>query len=159
MKTLYLVRHAKAVERKADQEDFGRTLIKRGEKDAKQVAGHLADLRAKPDLILTSPASRALDTARIFAASLEYSSKRIRRRKALYDGPASTLYDILRTSGDDCDQVVLVGHDPALTDLASFLAPEFHRDIPTSGVVTPTPRVRFAADFRKVPSKTPRILS
>jgi len=135
MKTLYLVRHAKAVERNASYPDFERELIKRGQKDARQVAEYLASQDALPGVIISSPAVRAVATARIFARLFNYPSKRIRTRKAIYDQPASTLFNILQTLEEDCEQVMLVGHDPQLTDLARFLAPEFHRDIPTSGLL------------------------
>jgi phosphohistidine phosphatase len=135
MKILYLVRHAKAVERDAGYPDLERELIKRGQKDARQVAEHLASRGAAPGVIISSPAVRAVATARIFGKQFNYPSKRIRTRKAIYNQPASALLDILQTPEEECDQVMLVGHDPQVTDLARFLAPDFHRDIPTSALL------------------------
>jgi len=135
MKILYMVRHAKAVQRDAGYPDFERELIKRGQKDARQVAEHLASRGAAPGVIISSPAVRAVATARIFGRQFNYPSKRIRTRKAIYDQPASVLFDIIRTLEEECDQLMLVGHDPQITDLAGLLAPDFHRDIPTSALL------------------------
>lgn len=135
MKTLYLIRHGKAVGRMEGQPDLERVLIKRGENDALLTAQRLEESGAKPELILSSPAARALATARIVARHFKYTSKNIRTRRSIYEQPAGVLLNLVQALGGEYDQVFLVGHDPALTDLAGLLLPDFHRDLPTSSVV------------------------
>ena len=135
MKILYLIRHGKAVGRKEGQPDLERVLIKRGENDALLTAQRLEESGAKPDLIFSSPAARALATARIVARHFKYTSKTIRTRRSIYEQPAGVLLNLVQGLGGEYDQVFLVGHDPALTDLAGLLLPDFHRDLPTGSVV------------------------
>src|SRR6185437_7743677 len=77
MKTLFLVRHAKSSRDPPGLPDEDRPLAGRGERDAPKMGRRLAKRDAEPDLILSSPASRALATAKLFAAKLHYKPKRI----------------------------------------------------------------------------------
>ena len=77
MKTLYLVRHAKSSWDEANQSDFERTLNERGANDAATMAKLLGKKNVKPELIISSPAARALLTAEIFAEQLHYLAKNI----------------------------------------------------------------------------------
>jgi phosphohistidine phosphatase len=67
MKRIVLVRHATAAAKQADAEDFDRSLRKKGRKEARALAGWYQTVAEVPDLLLTSPANRALETALIFA--------------------------------------------------------------------------------------------
>ena len=72
----------------------------------------------KPDLILSSPACRALTNARLLAGELGYSPDRIVIDEGLYESDAGTLLGVVGELSDDLACVLLVGHDPAFTDLA-----------------------------------------
>ena len=135
MKTVYLVRHGKAVSRDTDIPDFERSLIKRGENDALQVAKRLGEKKINPSLIISSPALRAFETARIFAKQLDYRLKAIRTRKAIYDQAEGGLLTIVHTVSDENNSIMLVGHSPLMDDFARFLTQDFKESIPTSGVV------------------------
>ena len=72
MKTLFLVRHAKSSRNDAAMPDKDRPLNDRGKRDAPKMGERLAKRDVKPDLILSSPARRALRTAEIIAKKLDY---------------------------------------------------------------------------------------
>lgn len=133
MKTLYLVRHAKAV-KQTDISDFERPLDERGGKDAAVVAGRLKDA-ASPDALVTSPALRALQTAEIFAGILGYPANTIMKRKALYDQTDTAFRTVVREMEDRFERIMIFGHNPSITDFARRLAPDFKDEIPASGAV------------------------
>ena len=136
MKTIYLVRHGKAASPGKGMNDFRRPLLGRAKNYVRQVAQRLKERGVKPSLILTSPAIRAYTSARLFARELGYRTRRIRTRKALYDlEDGEKFMDLIQIIGDNYDSIVLVGHNPSLTDFAWFLVQDFQEVIPTSGVV------------------------
>ena len=122
MKTLILVRHAKAV--KADEfdgRDFDRPLAKQGKRDARRMGERLADEAAQPGLFLSSPAARALATARIVGDEMGLRESAIVKEPKAYEADARGLMAILAGIDDDHDCAWLCGHNPALQDLAGVL--------------------------------------
>ncbi|MDK3165869.1 histidine phosphatase family protein [Aeromonas caviae] len=117
-RTLILVRHGKSSWEDASLSDRARPLAARGLRDAPLMGARLAHLGVKPDLILSSPACRALTTARLLAGELGYSPDRIVIDEGLYESDAGTLLGVVGALSDDLACVLLVGHDPAFTDLA-----------------------------------------
>src|SRR4051812_32340757 len=85
MKTLYLIRHAKSSWDLNDLPDIDRTLNERGFRDAHLMGGKLLDKGVKADLIISSPANRAISTALIIARKIEYLEDKIVLRKNLYE--------------------------------------------------------------------------
>jgi phosphohistidine phosphatase len=75
MKRLMLMRHAKSSWDQPDLPDFDRPLNKRGKRDAPLMARRLCELGEKPDLILSSPAERAIRTAMVVAEELGIPKK------------------------------------------------------------------------------------
>jgi len=134
MKRLYLLRHAKSSWKDPELEDFDRPLNKRGKRDAPFMGQRLRLANIRPDLIISSPAKRAGKTAKIFAAQIEYSVKKIQWRESLYGAGTLTLLGILQEIADPVKQAMLVGHNPGLTLLAECLTGEAVDNIPTSGV-------------------------
>jgi phosphohistidine phosphatase len=136
MKTLYLARHSKAMQRKLDIPDFERTLVKSGEKDALRMAGKLKKAGHVPELLMSSTANRALETAHLYAKGLKYPVEKIMVKDALYSEMSTeALLYIIRQVDDRYDSVLVFGHNPVLTSLAKLLIENFHEDIPKSGVV------------------------
>jgi phosphohistidine phosphatase len=136
MKILYLVRHSKAKQRKPHHPDFERTLVKSGEKDALSIAKKLKKEGHMPDLLMSSTANRALETAHLFAEGLNFPSDKIMVKDDLYSEiSAEALLYIIRKLDNQYSSLMLFGHNPVLTDLASYLIEEFHDDIPKTGVV------------------------
>jgi phosphohistidine phosphatase len=136
VKRIVLVRHATAADTGPRGSDFHRRLKKRGRREAAIMADRVAGTAGRPDLALSSPADRAMETARIFAARLGYPEKRIVATEALYGGllPEDFLAIVHRLP-ESARMVMLFGHDPSFTEFAGALAPEFEGVLPKAGVV------------------------
>jgi phosphohistidine phosphatase len=135
MKTLILVRHAKSSWEDKNSTDYERTLSNRGKKDAPFMAGILKDKNVKIDLILSSPAIRALTTAKIFAKELGISEKEIVADKNIYEAGRKDLLKILLEIDDSVNHLMLFGHNPGLTYLSNYLCNFETDNIPTCGIV------------------------
>ena len=135
MKRLYVVRHAKSSWEQTALKDFDRPLNERGEKDAPGMARRLRNHDAQPDLICSSPAQRALATAKIFAEILGCPLSSIQYARELYHADSKEILRVIQSFGDARTSVMIVGHNPGLTDLVNELCNEVIANIPTSGVV------------------------
>ena len=133
MKTLFLIRHAKSSRDDPTLPDKDRPLNERGMRDASRVGEHLAKRDATPDLILSSPARRALTTAEIVARRLDYRLKEIVVDDRLYAGTPDDLLAVIHELDDKAKRVMLFGHNPELTELAHRLSGKI-TDMATSAV-------------------------
>ena len=133
MKTLFLVRHAKSSRDDPALPDKERPLNDRGMRDAPRMGERLAKQDAKPDLILSSPALRALATAEIIARKLGYEVKDIVVDERLYAAALDDLLEVIHEVGDEPKRVMLFGHNPELTELAHRLSSKII-DMPTCAV-------------------------
>jgi phosphohistidine phosphatase len=124
MKTLFLVRHAKSSWDDIALPDRDRPLNDRGKRDAPKVGKRLAKRDVKPDLILSSPARRALTTAEIIARKLDYKLKKMVVDDRLYAVGADDLLKVIHKLGENVECVMLFGHNPELTALAHRLSSE-----------------------------------
>jgi phosphohistidine phosphatase len=122
MKTLFLVRHAKSSRDDPMLLDKDRPLNERGVRDASSVGEQLAKHDAKPDLIVSSPARRALTTAEIVARKLNYRRKDIVVEDRLYAATLEDLLAAIQEVDDKAKRVMLFGHNPELTELAHRLS-------------------------------------
>lgn len=118
---LLLLRHAKS-DWSIEMDDFSRPLKKRGRRAAKRIGRWLYEQRLKPDTILSSPATRALETAQRVCRQLDIDESTIVCDPRIYEASAQTLLDIL-TTGCYQRRVLLVGHNPGLEDLLLKLTP------------------------------------
>ena len=134
MKTIYLVRHAKSSWKYPNLDDFERPLNKRGRKSAPFMGTILKKLNVAPNLIISSPANRASMTARIIADKINYPLEKIRYSESIYEFSANALIDVIQHIDDVVNKAMLVGHNPALTDLANYIGDKPISNIPTSGV-------------------------
>ncbi len=120
MKTIYLVRHAKASWE--DQvHDWERPLTEAGVERAQKVAGLLKSKKIKPDKIISSYAFRALNTAVIFAVELRFPTIQIEINQSIYEKKAIDILDILRKQDDKHETIMIFGHDPSITELYNML--------------------------------------
>ncbi|MGY2491585.1 SixA phosphatase family protein [Cupriavidus sp. CP313] len=133
MKTLFLVRHAKSSRDDPSLPDRERPLDDRGRHDAPEMGKRLAERKVKPDLIVSSPAVRALTTAQLIADELGYEHKRIVIDDQLYASSADALLAVIRALDKKLGSVMLFGHNPEFTDLAHRLSDEI-TDMPTCAV-------------------------
>ena len=133
MKRLFLIRHAKSSWDDATLADRDRPLNERGRRDAPKIGGRLARREVKPDLILSSPALRALTTAKIIAGKLDYRRKHIVVDDRLYAAQTDDLLEVIHALDDSLQCVMIVGHNPELSELAQRLCGEIDH-LPTGAV-------------------------
>lgn len=118
MKTLYLLRHAKSSWDDASLPDRDRPLEARGGRDAAKMSKRWSQRIEKPALIMSSPAARAFETAKVVARGLDYKTKEIAIDERLYAATEVTLLAVIEALDDKLDRVMLVGHNPGFTELA-----------------------------------------
>jgi phosphohistidine phosphatase len=133
MKTLFLVRHAKAVPPQPGLPDHDRTLNDRGRRDAPEMGRRLAQRGVLPDLMITSTAARARATAQLLAAELGLQPSLVREDARLYASSAGNLLYIIQEQDDDRDCLMLVGHNPEMSELALHFSREMP-EMPTAAV-------------------------
>lgn len=126
--TLVLLRHAKA-ETPGDGPDFARSLAPRGRSDADAAGGWLADEGLWPDLVLCSPAHRTRETWHLVAIAMatadpDGKAPEVRYEQGLYDGGRTEVFDLLRGLADDVRTVLIVGHNPTVSDVSILLQPD-----------------------------------
>ena len=121
MKRLYLLRHAKSSWDDPTLSDSDRPLAPRGRRAAKVMAEHLRREGISPELALCSPSRRTRETLERIAPSLGKNAE-VRIEPELYAGSAATLLEQLHGVPDEVDSVLLVGHNPAIQELALSLA-------------------------------------
>lgn len=138
MKTLFLLRHAKAATGSANTKDFDRPLNDRGLSDARMMGERLKASGVTLDLIVSSPALRAITTATVIAGVFEKNPENIILDRQIYLAGAPKLMQIISLLDESADSAMLVAHNPALTDLSELLARSGIDNIPTAGLVTIT---------------------
>ncbi len=135
MKTLYLVRHAKSSWKYEELTDFERPLNNRGRRDAPLMASVIRRKQIEPDLIISSPASRAITYARIVAEVIGYSLTRVRTDERIYEATPADLLQVIHSTPDRNADLMLFGHNPGLTWLSNNISNLQIDNIPTSAVV------------------------
>lgn len=121
MKTIYLLRHAKSSWADATLADIDRPLSARGKLAAETMATFLADKQVRPSLVLCSSAKRARATLKRVLPGLGSKVAAV-IEEALYHAGSGDLMRRLRTLDDTLDSVMLIGHNPAVEELAHQLA-------------------------------------
>ena len=134
MRKLILLRHAKSSWKDTSLDDFDRPLNRRGKKDAPIMADKLSMRKIKINLIISSPAKRTAETAKIFANILGYQSEIIFNDK-LYEASYKEILKVINLIDDKYQNVLLVCHNPGITDLANYISNYFIENISTSGIV------------------------
>ena len=136
MKTILLMRHAKAERGVPGERDFDRILADRGNEDALRMGRVLARLGAKPDAIVASPAARAKETAEVAAKAMSFTGS-IRLESALYNAPGEAWLDALRALPERAESALLVAHSPGIAEAAALLcgASPGSFDVPTGGLI------------------------
>jgi phosphohistidine phosphatase len=132
MRTLVLLRHAKA-ETPGDDPDFDRKLTEVGEVDADAAGSWLADERLHPDLVLCSPATRTRQTWQGVSVALAQAqpgggAPEVRYEKGLYAGGRTEVFDLLRTVPDTVATVLVIGHNPTVSEVSLLLIPDAEFD-------------------------------
>lgn len=132
MKTLLLLRHAKSSWKDDSLKDHERPLKKRGQKDAKKIAKVIEKNDLVPDLILSSSAVRAKETAEIITKALEFNGK-VKYSDELYMGEPQDFVDVLQKVDNKFESVLIVAHNPGLEAYLQIVDGEIEA-VPTCGL-------------------------
>lgn len=135
MKSLYIVRHAKSSWDHPGLEDFQRPLMEKGKKRSKYIVDFFQEEKIHVDLIISSHAVRAHETAKILAKGMQYPKSKILISKNLYFGYSDNVFDVFNDLPDDVNSVMIVGHNPTFTNFANYFLDQKIDNLPTSGVV------------------------
>jgi phosphohistidine phosphatase len=132
MKTLLLLRHGKSSWDNPALKDFDRPLNERGVSDSKLIAKYALRKRVKPDLVLSSPATRAKNTAELFVAAAALKNTPAYDER-IYEASVRRLLQIISGLDDSHKTIVLVGHNPGFEDLCERLTGEACK-VPTASL-------------------------
>lgn len=119
--TLYIVRHAKAEDRAIFMTDFDRKLTSDGVTAAGKMGRYLKGKRILPDIILSSPAPRASETAKVIAGQVGYEPTQIQFNENLYEGGSKAYLAAINSVPATAQSAMIVGHNPDVSYLAEFL--------------------------------------
>lgn len=147
MKHLTLIRHGKSSWDSSSLQDFERPLNARGWRDSPRMADVFAEYEDLPDQWVSSHATRALTTARIFAHHLQYPVESISVSEAVYETDAGSLLTFLQHQFPSARHIVVFGHNPGLEDLASSLCPVFTESMPTCAIAQFAMKIRSWKDL------------
>lgn len=135
MKTLFIARHAKSSWNYPDLHDHDRPLLEKGKKRTRKVINFLKDEAVQPELILSSTARRAAETATFFASGCGVGAENLIFEAALYRASRETLFSYLTNMSNQIQSLMIVGHNPAMTNFANHFLHKPIDWLPTSAVV------------------------
>jgi phosphohistidine phosphatase len=148
-KTLILVRHAKSSWKDTALNDIKRPLNKRGNKDAPKMGKYMAEHKILPEVIFSSPGLRALATARLISVKIDIKPTDIIINEKIYTFNPEDLLNVIKALKDKYEKVMIVAHNPAITDLVNYFSGSKIDNVPTCGVAV----LRFPINSWKKASK------
>ncbi len=134
MKTLIIFRHGKSAWDNPDLVDFDRPLNERGKKNTKEMGLFILKKSGKPEMILSSAAKRAVDTAKIAAENMNYAVQGIKVDANLYHASVHAILKSVAEIPNDISHCMLVGHNPGLTNLINYFGFQLY-NLPTASAV------------------------
>lgn len=134
MKTIFFNRHAKSDWSNSGLSDFDRPLNNRGFRDAPIMGKRLKDRRESIDLFVSSPANRAINTARLIAAECDYPLEKIKEVQRLYLPSTRDFLDTISEMEESCGSIILFAHNPGITEVVEYLTTETIGNMPTCGI-------------------------
>jgi len=147
MKTLYLIRHAKA--ERISEADHERPLSEAGKEEAKILGKFLKSIEIIPDIIISSTAKRALETSRIIAEKIELPNTKIVSDQVLYNITADELCKYIETLDDKLNSLMLVGHNPAMEEALSIILGKAQIHMTTASIAAINVDCLSWCEFRK----------
>jgi len=136
MKTLYIVRHAKSSWDFPELPDVDRPVIEIGIIKTKKIVSELNKRSISVDLMICSHAKRAMETSKIIATGINYPVEKIEVSKHIYQVDRDDIFNLLFSVNDNVDSLMIIGHNPTLTQFANLFLEEKMDILPTSGVVS-----------------------
>ncbi len=139
MKQIIFVRHAKSDWGNEFLKDIDRPLNEKGYSDAYFLSDWFLKNQKAPDLMVSSTATRALNTALIFSRSLKFEMNKFRLIEEIYESSIELLIAMIRNQDDSINSLMLFGHNPSITNISNYLAEDlFFDNVPTCGMVALT---------------------
>jgi phosphohistidine phosphatase len=135
---IFILRHGKSSWEALGISDIDRPLLDVGICNTHLIGNRLHRKDVKIDMIISSPAARAIHSALIIARCIEMKSDKVVLNDLIYTGEKNTILDIIEKLPESIKNVLIVGHNPVFTDLANIFLPKPVDNIPTSGLVTLT---------------------
>lgn len=121
MKTIYLIRHAKSDTNFSGQDDKDRSLTEQGYWDAHRIGKLLFEKKQFPQLMVSSPAIRAVSTALILAGELGYPVERLELNESLYEMGLEKYIERIQSTDDGYKSIALFGHNPIISQAGFYL--------------------------------------
>jgi phosphohistidine phosphatase len=155
------MRHAYAQWKDPQIADFDRPLNRRGTSEAEAMSRRLIELKLIPTILLASSARRAQQTADIVARELGVAARNMRTEESLYLAPAVDILRLVQATGPRIPHLMIVGHNPGITELANLFAPARHiENLATAAVCLLTFDTRTwsgveASNLRDLQSESP----
>ncbi len=134
MKTLIMVRHAQSGNHSVTNKDIDRTLDPRGRIDASEMAQILLKNKIAPDLFLSSPAHRAMETALYFLKAFGIGNEELQINSSLYEPTVSGIYSAIESISNDCSSAIVFTHNPGITAFINDLSGQFPYSMPACGM-------------------------
>jgi len=134
MKNLIIVRHAKS-SWEHELTDFERPLNGRGINDARIISNHIKNKVFFPDLILCSDSIRTISTAKIFIKNLNLKDTEFQLDHDLYVFSLGNLIEKIKSCNDTVNNLMLFGHNYAITDFANTFGSIQFNNVPTCGLI------------------------
>ena len=120
MKSLFLLRHAKSNSFQTDLSDIERELTDGGRRAAQLVGSYIGSQRLWPNLILSSSAVRARETTELVLTSANVHID-VEFDPQIYEATPQTLFGIIARVKQECEVLLVVGHNPGLEELLRLL--------------------------------------
>jgi phosphohistidine phosphatase len=153
MKTLFLLRHAKASNDDPTLADIDRPLSERGFSDARIMSETLRQQDLVPEKIISSNAVRAYTTAFIFAATFEKTDHDIDRKISLYDCSEQDYFDAISVIDEIFSSCMITGHNETITQVAELLLKKTIEPLKTCGLVIISSESKTWSGFSASPCK------
>lgn len=141
LRSLTLIRHAKSSWDHPELQDFDRPLNRRGLKNAPMMGQRLAAANYRADMIISSPAKRAITTAESIAVEIGFDPDDIVQNHLVYGASPGALTEVVTGIDNRARHAVLVGHNPGITLLCNLLGDSRIDNLPTCGIA----RIEFDA--------------
>jgi len=135
VRQLLVIRHAKSSWDTSTLTDFDRPLNQRGHHDAPEMAARLLAKKIPIDLIISSPANRALTTASYFARAYHLTGKNFIQAPELYGADPSVFYEVIRSRGNGFPTIAVFSHNPGITHFVNEISPAPIANMPTCGIL------------------------
>lgn len=135
-KTLQIVRHAKSSWDYENIDDIDRPLKSKGILRAYQASQNLRQKKLMPQMMISSPANRALHTAIIFSRVLDFPLNQLFISQLLYDSGMQQILELIRYTHDEISSLMIFGHNPGFTGIVNHFTSNRIDNLPTAGVVT-----------------------